>query len=46
MDEDSGNNSELEHADTRCGGQESIDERERAGASVATRCTVSNVRDR
>ena len=41
MDEDTGNNSELEHADTRCGGQENIEEREQAGASVATRCTVS-----
>ena len=45
MDEDTGNNSELEHADTRCGGQENMKEREQAGASVATRCKVSTVRD-
>ena len=45
MDEDTGNNSELEHADTRCGGQENIKEREQARALVATRCTVSTVRD-
>ena len=47
MEEDTGrNNSELNHADRRCGGQENIEEREQAGASVATRCTVSTVRDR
>ena len=45
MDEDTGNNSELEHADKWCGGQENIKESEQAGASVATRCTVSTVRD-
>ena len=45
MDEDASNNSELKHADTRCGGQENIEEREQAGASVVTRCTVSTVRD-
>ena len=45
MDEGIGNNSELEHADTRCGGQENIKEREQARALVATRCTVSTVRD-
>ena len=45
MDEDTGNNSELEHADTQYGGQGNIEEREQAGASVATRCTVSTVRD-
>ena len=45
MDEDTGNNSELEHADTRCGGQENIEEREQAGALLATRCKVSIVRD-
>ena len=45
MDEDTGNNSELEHADTWCDAQENIKEREQAGASVATRCTVSTVRD-
>ena len=43
MDEDTGNNSELEHADTRCGGQEIIEEREQPGASVATKCTVTTV---
>ena len=32
MDEDTGTNSELEHADTQCGGQENIKEREQAGA--------------
>ena len=45
MDEDTGNNSELEHADTRCRGQENVEEREEAGASVATKCTLSTVRD-
>ena len=45
VNENNGNNSELEHADRRCGGQENIEEREQAGASVATRCTVSTVRD-
>ena len=45
MDEDIGNYSELEHADTQCGGQENIEERERAGASVATKWTLSVVRD-
>ena len=45
MDEDTGNNSELEYADTRCGCQENIEEREQAGASVATKWTVSVVRD-
>ena len=45
MDEDTGNNSELEHADTRCNGQENVKEREQAGASVATKCTLSTVRD-
>ena len=45
MDEDTGNNSELENADTRCRGQENIEEREQAGASVATKWTVSIVRD-
>ena len=45
MDEDTGNNSELQHADTRCGGQENIEEREQAGASVATKWTVSIARD-
>ena len=38
-------NSELEHADTRCRGQENVEEREQAGASVATKCTLSTVRD-
>ena len=38
-------NSELKHADTRCGGQENIKEKEQAGASVATKCTVSTVTD-
>ena len=38
MDEDTGNNSELEHADTQYGGQE-------VGALVAKRYTVSTVRD-
>ena len=41
MDEDTGNNSEVEHTHTRCGGQENIEEREQAGASVATKWTVS-----
>ena len=45
MDEDTGNNSELEHADAQCDGQENIEEREQAGTSVATRCTVSTVTD-
>ena len=45
MDKDTGNNSELKHADTRCGGQENIKEKEQAGASVATKCTVSTVTD-
>ena len=45
MDEDTSNNSELENADTRCGGQENIEGREQAGASVATKWTVSTVRD-
>ena len=45
MDEDTGNNSELEQAGTRCGGQEYIEEREQEGASVATKWTVSIVRD-
>ena len=45
MDEDTGNNSELEYADTRCGSQENIEEKEQVGASVATKCTVSTVRD-
>ena len=31
MDEDTGNNSELEHADTRCGGQENIEELRASG---------------
>ena len=44
MDEDTGNNSEHEHADTRCRGQENVEEREQAGASVATKCTLSTVR--
>ena len=44
MDEDTGNNSELEHADTRCRDQENVEEREQAGASVATKCTLSTVR--
>ena len=42
MDKDTGVNSEFEHADTRCAGQENqrnIEEREQAGALVATRCT-------
>ena len=38
-------NSELEHADTRCRGKENVEEREQAGASVATKCTLSTVRD-
>ena len=49
MDKDTGINSELEHADTRCAGQENqrnIEEREQAGALVATRCTLSTVRVR
>ena len=45
VNENTGNNSELEHADRRCGGQENIEEREQAGALVATRCTVSTVTD-
>ena len=45
VNKNTGNNSELEHADRQCGGQENIEEREQAGASVATRCTVSTVRD-
>ena len=45
MDKDTGNNSELKHADTRCGDQENIKEKEQAGASVATKCTVSTVTD-
>ena len=45
MDEDTSNNSELGNADTRCGGQEIIEEREQPGASVATKCTVSTVTD-
>ena len=45
MDKGTGNNSDLEHADTRCGGQENLEEREQAGALVATRCSVSTVRD-
>ena len=45
MDEDTGNKSELEDADTRCSGQENVEEREQAGDSVATKCTVSTVRD-
>ena len=44
MDEDTGNNLELEHADTQCGGQKNIKERKQAGASVTTRCTVSTAR--
>ena len=36
---------QLEHVDTWCGGQENSEEREQAGALVATRCTVSTVRD-
>ena len=40
MDEDTGNNSEVEHADTRCGGQENIEEREQVGASVAEEGTT------
>ena len=45
MDEDTGNNSELEHVDTRCSGKENVEERRQAGASVATKCTLSTVRD-
>ena len=45
MDEDTGNNSELEQADTRCSGQENVEEREQGGASVATKCTLSTVRN-
>ena len=45
MDKDTDNNSELEHADTCCAGQENIEEKEQVGASVATKCTVSTVRD-
>ena len=42
MDEDkcTGNNSELEHADTQWGGQENIEEREQVGASVAEEGTT------
>ena len=45
MDEDTGNNSELKHVDILSGGQENIKEKEQAGALVATKCTVSTVRD-
>ena len=42
MDEDTctGNNSELEHADTQWGGQENIEEREQAVASLAEEGTT------
>ena len=41
MDEDTGNNSELEDADTCCRGQENVEEREQAGGGGHKMYTVN-----